>query len=105
MPGMLIFLNYCPYRHLSHPQWLLPIRLISSAIFFSNVPIYFFALVMDSVRWWKKIVAQVLLVARVVGGKRVVEHVLGFVALALGARAVFFVNPQGQAQARPWANE
>ena len=55
--------------------------------------------------------AQVLLVARVVGGKRVVdekwvdEHVLGFVALALGARAVFFVNPQGQAQARPWANE
>ena len=87
------------------------------AIFFSDVPIYFFALVMDPVRWWKKIVAQVLLVARVVGGKRVVdgkwmdggkgmvEHVLGFVALALVARAVFFVNPQGQAQARPWANE
>ena len=49
--------------------------------------------------------AQVLLVARVVGGKRMVEHVLGFVALALRARAVFFVNPQGQAQARPWANE
>ena len=73
MPGMLIFLNYCPYRHLPHLQWLLPIRLISSAIFFSDVPIYFFALVMDPVRWWKKIVAQVLLVARVVGGKRVVD--------------------------------